>query len=109
MANIKFTDLRQLDGDIFLCKLLWAHAMDDNPSPQFIDGRAAKMAHRIVCLRCLRCGRERYIYLNSRGEKIGNYYKNPVGYPKVHRFQSDELWKEAIRRSVLVRRRNGTR
>jgi hypothetical protein len=99
----EYTELRNLPEDVFKCKVLWAHDMDDNPTPQHIDGQIARSAYRIVALRCTRCGRERYIYLNSRGEKIGNYYKDPIDYPKTHRYTSDELWREAIKRSVLVR------
>jgi|SRR5215467_2347874 len=99
----EYTELRDLDDEVFRCKVLWNHDWDDNPTPQYIDGQIARLAYRIVALRCTRCKRERYTYLNSRGERIApHYYKNPVDYPKTHKFGADELWREAIKRSVFA-------
>jgi hypothetical protein len=102
-----YTDLGDLGTDIFTCKMLWAHAWANNPSPKHIDGEVAQLAYRILCLRCTRCRRERYDYLGSRGELIGRYYRNPVGYPKTHRFDGDGLRAELIRRSLWVRNGKG--
>jgi hypothetical protein len=99
-----YTDLRSLDEPVLICKALWGHEWENNPSPQHIDGQVARLAHRMLCIRCTRCGRERYDYIGRNGDLIGRYYKNPNGYPKTHRFGGDELRLELIRRNVLVQR-----
>ena len=107
--TIDYTELDELQESIFLCKALWQHAWARNTSPKNIDGSVARMSYRILCLRCTRCGRERYDYLGSKGQRIGRYYVNPRGYPRTHRFGSEQLMSEMIRRSVLVMTYNGTK
>jgi hypothetical protein len=97
-------DIRDLDDPILLCKALWGHNWDDNPSPRNIDGAVARLAHRMLCLRCSRCHRERYDYIGRNGDLIGRYYKNPNGYPRTPRFLGDQLRLELIRRNLLVQR-----
>lgn len=99
-----YTELRHIDDDIFLCKAFWSHAWDQNPTPQNIDGDIARTAFRMLCLRCVRCQRERYDYIARDGSLIGRYYKNPIGYPRTHRSSGDMLRAEMIRRSLLVTR-----
>jgi hypothetical protein len=106
-AKVDYTELDELTEGIFLCKALWQHPWEKNPSPRNINGEVARRAYRILCLRCTRCRRERYDYLGSKGQRIGRYYVNPHGYPKTHRFTSDQLMLEMIRRSVLVTTYNG--
>lgn len=105
---IDYVGIKDIDDDIFKCKLFYSHAWDVNVSPQNIDGQIAKMAYRVLALRCERCGREKYEYINRRGERIAKpYYKNPVGYPKTHRLSGDELRVEMLRRAILVQTYNG--
>jgi len=102
VLEAEYTDIAELGNDILTCKALWAHDWGKNPSPKNIDGTVARLAYRIVCLRCKRCKRERYDYLSSTGSRIGRYYRNPVGYPKTRRLANDDLWAEMIARSLLV-------
>jgi len=103
VLETEYTDIGELGNDVLLCKALWQHDWGKNPSPKYIDGPIARLAYRMVCLRCKRCKRERYTYLNERGQKIApHYYKNPVGYPKTRRLGNDDLWAEMIARSLLV-------
>jgi hypothetical protein len=109
MATVEYTDITELGDDLLTCKALWAHDWGKNPSPKQIDGMLARMATWIVCLRCKRCRRERYTYLDSTGRKMGpHYYRNPVGYPKTRRMDNDALWAEMAARSLLVQTYNGT-
>lgn len=103
----EYTDLQDVADNFFTCRLLWSHAWEKNPSPQNIDGEIAKYCYAMMCLRCVRCGRERYDYLGATGDLIGRYYKNPNGYPKLRRYAADTLRAETIRRSLLIQRRRG--
>jgi hypothetical protein len=105
-ATIEYTELDELGDDIFTCKMLWAHAWDKNPTPKHIDGAVARIAYRILCLRCRRCRRERYDYLGRHGELIGRYYRDPIGYPKTRRANGDAMRTELIRRSLWVQEWN---
>lgn len=98
----EYTDIPELGDDVLTCKALYQHDWGKNPSPKHIDGMVARMAHVMVCLRCKRCKRERYDYLSSTGHRIGRYYRNPVGYPKMHRYSNEDMWTEMISRSLLV-------
>jgi hypothetical protein len=104
MAKTEYTDVTDLSDKLLICKALWQHDWDDNPSPRNIDGPVARMAHAMVCLRCSRCRRERYTYLDSKGNRIGPHrYFNPKDYPKTHQMTNQVLWSEMIKRSLLVR------
>lgn len=102
MAALEYTELVDVGNDILTCKLLWAHRWDRNPSPRNIRGEVARMAYRILCLRCSRCRRERYDYIDTHGGLIGRYYVNPVNYPRTRRHNGDELRAEAIARELMV-------
>lgn len=104
MTDIKYTDIKKVSDAVAICRSLWSHAWDDNPNADAIDGDVARIAYRILCLRCIRCGRERYDYIDRNGGLIGRYYRNPVDYPRLTRYLGDELRVELIRRSLLVRR-----
>lgn len=98
-----YSELKDIDNDILVCKTLRSHALEPNPSPQFIDGDIARTAFAMICLRCTRCLRERYEYLDSTGRRIGTpYWKEPVDYPRTHRLLGDELRAECINRNILV-------
>ena len=107
MAVAEYTDITDLGDDILVCRALWAHDWAKNPSPKRIDGEVARMAFRIVCLRCKRCRRERYDYLDTQARLIGRYYRNPENYPKTRRMTNEVLWGEIISRSLLVQTYNG--
>ena len=101
--TLEYTPVDELPDSLLTCKALWAHDWGKNPSPTYPTGMLAKMASFIVALRCKRCRRERYTYLDSKGRRLGpHYYRNPIGYPKTHRMDSDTLWIEMTARSLLV-------
>lgn len=103
----EYTDLADLGDDVLMCKALWQHDWSKNPSPKRIDGQVARIAHRIVCLRCKRCKKERYDYRDINGRKIGRYYRDPVNYPHTKKLTDEILWGEMIERSLLVSTYNG--
>jgi hypothetical protein len=104
---LDYTEINELSDDLLICKALWQHDWAKNPTPKQIDGAVARLAHRMVCLRCKRCRRERYDYLGLHGQRIGRYYRNPVNYPKTKRLTNTALWGEMIERSLLVSTYNG--
>jgi hypothetical protein len=105
---LEYTALEDIGDSVLTCKTLWSHAWSKNPTPRHIKGDVARMATYIICLRCTRCRRERYEYLNSRGERITKpQYRDPVGYPHTRRASGDDFRAECIRRNVLVSTYNG--
>jgi hypothetical protein len=105
----EYTTLDELPDSLLTCKALWMHDWGKNPSPDIPRGMLARMASFIVCLRCKRCKRERYTFLDSKGRKLGAHqYRNPIGYPKTHRLDNDSLWGEMVNRSLLVSTYNGS-
>jgi hypothetical protein len=107
-----YTDLADLDKSVLTCKAVHSHSWEDNPSYELTHPRV-RPSFALLALRCTRCGRERFDFLNKNGSRNGQpYYRNPVNYPRTHRLTGQELMVELLSRSLLVHaidrsRRNG--
>jgi hypothetical protein len=105
-----YTELSDLDKSVLVCKAVHGHAWEDNPQYELSHPRM-RPSYAILALRCTRCGRERFDFLNRNGSRNGQpYYRNPVSYPKTHRHTGQELMVELMSRSLLVhdlKRANG--
>jgi hypothetical protein len=110
--TLTYTDLGDLSKDVLTCKAVHSHAWEDNPHFELAHPRV-RPAYAILALRCTRCGRERFDFLSRNGTRNGRpYYRNPVNYPKTHRYSGQELMAELLSRQLLVHnlgksRRNG--
>lgn len=101
--TVDYTDLEDLADNILICRAMWQHPWSKNPTPRPPRGPVALMASYIIAVRCTRCRRERYEYLDSKGVRLGKpYYRDPKGYPKMRRTDGDHLRAELIRRSLWV-------
>lgn len=97
-----YTGLAELDKSVLMCKAVHSHAWEDNPSYEISHPRV-RPSYALLALRCTRCGRERFDFLNRNGSRNGPpYYRNPVSYPKTHRHTGQELMVELLSRSLLV-------
>lgn len=107
---ITYVTPEELRDDSLTCRLLVNHSWKSNPEYE-LNSDLAKLSASILALRCVRCGRERFDYINRHGELIGRYYRNPGNFQYMHRIPLTELRKLAMERSLLVHNfeRNGRR
>jgi hypothetical protein len=97
-------DLSDLSDDLVMCKSrVFSHSWDRNPNMELPNSPRVKMAADIVTARCTRCSREKFIYLDKKGNRMGTpYYRDPVNYPRVHRFSDQEFMQVLLGRSLMV-------
>lgn len=105
---IDYTELRDLDDGVLQCKHYRTHAWENNPSVDISGLPNVRFATYVICSVCLRCGRERIVYIDRKGHRIGKpYLRNPKSYPKTHLLMTDDINTEMIKRSLLIQRFNG--
>lgn len=104
----EYSDIGDLDDGVLQCKHYRTHAWDKNPGVDISGIPTVRFATWVICSVCLRCGRERIVYLDRKGHRIGKpYLRNPKDYPKTHALLSDDIATELLKRSLLVQRYNG--
>jgi hypothetical protein len=101
---LSYTDVRDLEEAHLLCRYL-RHSWDPHPGVDLSGLKRVDYATEVIAVRCVRCGRERIEYLDRKGWRIGRpYWRDPMGYPKVHRTSGEVLRAEMIRRNLLVQK-----
>lgn len=95
--------LADLPDEFLLCRrggLM--HSWQPNPTA-VVDGDIARAASYVIALRCERCTKEKFIYLDSRYMRMGQYYRDVPGYA-AQRAKADDVLAEIVSRSLLFQR-----
>jgi hypothetical protein len=97
-------DISELSDDLLMCKSrVFTHSWDRNPAMDLPNSPRVEMAASIITARCTRCSREKFIYLDKKGNRMGTpYYRDPVNYPRVHRFSDQQFMQLLLTRSLMV-------
>lgn len=105
----EYTDITELRDEFVLCRGL-GHSWDDNPTGE-VDSTLFRSSIGALALRCVRCGTERFDYVNDEFRVWQRYYRYPDKYRTVPGHGTrPNLRGEMYRRSLLIRRlRNGRR
>jgi hypothetical protein len=109
--TLKTVELSDISDKVLPCKSRAISHSWDKLLNYDLGSAIARNSYAVLALRCERCGREKFIYLNRNGTRNGRpYYRNPVDYPRTHRFSDQEFMSELLSRSLFVhdlRRSNG--
>lgn len=94
------------------CRTL-GHMWDDNPSAE-LHSELWQASSGGLALRCVRCGTERFDYIDTNYQVFQRYYRYPPRYTTIPGMGTrPNLRQELIRRGLLVRvyerPRNGRR
>jgi hypothetical protein len=110
-TEMNYLELHDVSDKMLPCKSrAISHAWDKLLSYD-LDSATAINSYAVLALRCTRCGREKFIYLNRNGTRNGRpYYRSPNDFPHTHRFSDQEFMSELLSRSLFVhdlKRSNG--
>ena len=102
----EYVEMADLTNDHLLCKYPGIrHAWDENPGAELPSGPNSYYATFVLCVRCTRCGREKFEYLDRNRRRMGvPYYRNPDDYQHTHRMYGDDMRRELVSRDLLVTR-----
>jgi hypothetical protein len=110
-SKVNYLELHDVSDKMLPCKSrAISHAWDKLLSYD-LDSVTANNSYAVLALRCTRCGREKFIYLNRNGTRNGRpYYRSPNDFPHTHRFSDQEFMSELLSRQLYVhdlKRTNG--
>lgn len=108
VPEVEYSELSDLNDEILQCKLFYGHEWDKLNDYE-INSELARYSDAVLALRCVRCHRERFDYLDVTGNLIGRYYRNPNHYPRTHRLPVVDIRREVMFRGLLVDRLNKKR
>lgn len=97
-------ELHDLRDDSILCKYrAIGHMFDENPGVDVPEGERAYYAAAIMSFACLRCGREKFIYFDVNGSRMGQpYYRNPTDFQHTRRLSHQEIELEILHRGLMT-------
>ena len=105
----EYMDVHDIRDEFVICRGI-GHSWDDNPNGE-VANELFRSSIGAMCLRCVRCGTERFDYINDEFRVWQRYYRYPPNYSTIPgRGNRPNLRSELYRRSLLIRKlRNGRR